>query len=362
MAQPGPDKGSGERWWEPINHRNALLIIGVLAIQLGFIASYLGAFHNPKPHRVPIAVVAPAGTPPARVAQVVGALNAIPGEPLDAHAVPDEAAAREELAARKIYGALLATAAASGPDRLLVDSAASASVSQAVDEVFGQVEGSQRRQLTVTDVIPAGKGDARGLSAFYLAVGWMLGGYLVATALSIGVSARPRNPMGAAVRLGALAAYAIASGVLGAVITVSILGAIKGHFLSLAALGALLVFASGAFSMGLQAWAGIIGVALTVVVLVVLGNPSAGGAYAFPLLPPFWREIGPWLPPGAATTGLRGIAYFHGAGVSGPAWVLAGYSAAGTLAVLAAGLWAARRKNAGEAPHRRASRRQGIDS
>jgi hypothetical protein len=348
MAEPAPDKGSDERWWGPINHRNALLIIGVLAIQLGFIASYLGAFHNPKPHRIPIAVVAPPGTPPQRVAQAVGQLNALPGDPLDARAVPDEAAAREEIGARNVYGAFLP--AASGPDRLLVDSAASASVSQAVNEVFGQVEASQHRELVAVDIIPAGKGDARGLSAFYLSVGWMLGGYLVATALSIGVSARPRHRAGATLRLGALAVYAIVSGVLGAVITVSILGAINGHFLSLAALGTLLVFASGAFAMGLQAWAGTLGVALTVVILVVLGNPSAGGAYAFPLLPPFWRAIGPWLPPGAATSALRGIAYFHGAGVAGPAWVLAGYAIAGSLAVLGAGARATRRKNAGVAP------------
>jgi hypothetical protein len=319
-----------------------MLISGVLVIQLAFIASYLGAFHNPKPHRIPIAVVAPSGTPPQRVAQVVGALNTIPADPLLAHAVTNEASAREEIDDRTVYGVYLPTT--SGPDRLWVDSAASASVSQALSQVFGQIEASKHRGLTVVDVIPAGAGDARGLSAFYLSVGWMLGGYLVATALSIGVGARPRHAPGAAVRLGALAAYAIVSGILGAVITVSILGAIEGHFLALAALGALLVFASGAFAMGLQAWAGIIGVALTVVILVVLGNPSAGGAYAFPLLPPFWRAIGPWLPPGAATTALRGIAYFHGAGAYVPAWVLAGYAAAGTLAVLAAGLQAGRRK------------------
>jgi hypothetical protein len=217
-------------------------------------------------------------------------------------------------------------------------------VSQAVSQVFDQVEASQHRGLTVVDLIPAGKGDARGLSAFYLAVGWMLGGYLVATALSIGVGARPRHAPGAAVRLGALATYAVVSGILGAVITVSILNAIEGHLVAIAALGALLVFASGAFAMGLQAWAGMIGVALTVVILVVLGNPSAGGAYANPLLPPFWRAIGPWLPPGAATSALRGIVYFHGAGAYVPAWVLAGYAAVGILALLAAGWWASRGK------------------
>jgi hypothetical protein len=71
---------------------------------------------------------------------------------------------------------------------------------------------------------------------------------------------------------------------------------------------------------------------------VVLGNPSAGGAYPAPLLPPFWAGIGPWLPPGAATDAVRGIVYFDGAGAGGAALVLAGYAVVGLAAtVLGAG-------------------------
>lgn len=346
MGTPGApsqvDERSGARWRSGLTARNTLLVVAILGIQLGFIASYLGAFHNPKPHRVPLAVVAPAGTPPAQAGQAVDRLNSIPGAPLAAHLVPDEAAARDELADRKIYGAYLPSA--QGPDRLFVDSAASASVSQALSEVFSQVERAAGHQLTVVDVIPAGPGDARGLSAFYLTVGWMLGGYLVATGMSISRSARPAHPPAAIVRLGAVALYAIVSGVLGAVVTISILGVFSGHLLPLAALGALLVFATGAFAMALQAWAGVIGVGLTVVVLVVLGNPSAGGAYAWPLLPPFWRAIGPWLPPGAGTTLVRGIIYFHGEGLVGPAVLLGGYAVAGMVATLAAAALADRRR------------------
>ena len=346
MGTPGAtarvDERSGDRWRSGLTARNAALVVAILGIQLGFIASYLGAFHNPSPHRVPLAVVAPAGTPQEQARQAVDRLNAIPGAPLSAHLVRDEEAARDELARRRIYGAFLPTV--QGPDRLFVDSAASASVSQVLIEVFGKVERAERHQLTVVDVIPAGAGDARGLSAFYLAVGWMLGGYLVATGLSISRSARPPHPPAAVVRLGAVALYAVASGILGAVVTISILGVFSGHLLALAALGALLVFATGAFAMALQAWAGVVGVGLTVVLLVVLGNPSAGGAYAWPLLPPFWRAIGPWLPPGAGTTLVRGVIYFHGRGMAGPALVLAGYAVAGTLATLAAAAMADRRQ------------------
>jgi hypothetical protein len=44
---------------------------------------------------------------------------------------------------------------------------------------------------------------------------------------------------------------------------------------------------------------GIVGIGVAIVLFVVLGNPSAGGAYQLPLLPGFWRTIGDTLPNGA---------------------------------------------------------------
>jgi len=102
--------------------------------------------------------------------------------------------------------------------------------------------------------------------------------------------------------------------------------------------GALLVFAVGAFTAALQVWTGLVGIDLAILLFVVLGNPSAGGAYPAPLLPPFWAGTGPWLPPGAATNAIRGIVYFGGAGAGIGALVLAGYALVGLVAtMLAAG-------------------------
>jgi hypothetical protein len=69
---------------------------------------------------------------------------------------------------------------------------------------------------------------------------------------------------------------------------------------------------------------------------VVLGNPSAGGAYPAPMLAPLWRAIGPWLPPGVGTDAIRGMAYFAGAGVSRAALIMAGYAGLGLLTTLVA--------------------------
>lgn len=192
------------------------------------------------------------------------------------------------------------------------------------------------RDLVVEDVRPTMDGDARGLSGFYLVLGWIVGGYLVAIALSTSRGARPGNRHRAVIRLGALMLYAVLSGLGGALITTSVLGALSGGIGQLCWVGGLLVFAAGAVTMALQALFGFVGVGLSVVLFIVLGNPSAGGAYPTPLLPAFWRTIGPWLPPGLGTDAVRGIAYFGGAGVARAAAVLGTYAVAGVAATLIA--------------------------
>ena len=87
--------------------------------------------------------------------------------------------------------------------------------------------------------------------------------------------------------------------------------------------------------MALQVWTGLVGIGLAILLFVVLGNPSAGGAYPAPLLPPFWAAIGPWLPPGAGTDAVRGIVYFGGAGAGRACLVLAAYALVGLVATLA---------------------------
>lgn len=124
----------------------------------------------------------------------------------------------------------------------------------------------------------------------------------------------------------------------------AIYGAIDGHLAQLTWFGALLVFASGAFTMALQAAFGFLGTGLAVLLFVVLGNPSAGGAYPAPLLPPFWRAVGPWLPPGLGTEAIRGIVYVGGVGVGRSALILSGYSLIGVLGTLFAARAARPRK------------------
>ncbi|MFE5675025.1 DUF3533 domain-containing protein [Streptomyces erythrochromogenes] len=326
-----PSQGFLAEIKDAVTTRAALLVLGVLVLQLAFITSYIGAFHHPKPSEIPIAVAAPAAEVAQRSAQQLATL---PGDPLDPRVVGGEAAALAQVRNRDVDGALIIDPAGR-TDRLLVASGAGASLSQALEEVVGAAERAQGRTVRVADVAPAAKGDSRGLSSFYLVIGWCVGGYLCAAILAISAGARPANPHRAVIRLGALLVYAIAAGLLGAVIAGPVLDALPGSIMGLWGLGTLVVFAVGAITLAFQGLAGVIGIGLAILLVVVLGNPSAGGAYPYPLLPPFWSTIGPALPPGAGTYAARSITYFNGNGAGGPMLVLSAWALVGAAVTLA---------------------------
>lgn len=314
---------------DAVTPRAFAIVVGVLLLQLGFVLSYVGAFHSPKPQRIPVAVVAPASKAPALAAN----LNRLGGHPLSATVVGSEAAAARRIREGSLSGALVINTRGD-TDRLLVASGGGSSVVTAVQEVFQKVEASQHRKVTSTDLVPLQAGDARGLSGFYLVIGWMVGGYLVASALGVTVGARPATLRRAAIRLGALVPYAVLSGLGGALIIGPVLGALNGHLLALWWLGALIVFASAAATTAFQVLLSTIGIGVAVLLFVVLGNPSAGGAFQPTLVPPFWRAIAYALPNGAGTDTVRRIVYFGSHGIGGHLLVLALWAVTGSAVAL----------------------------
>lgn len=324
-----------------VTPRAFLLVLGVFVLQLGFILSYAGAFHQPTPHRIALGVVAPQGAGQAAAQQVASRLNALPDEPLHADVVADRAAAVTQIKDRDLDGALII--GTGNGDELLVASAEGGSLSSALEQVVTRADAAQRRTVTVHDVVPANPGDARGLTAFYLAVGWVVGGYLVASILAISAGSLPANLARAGIRLGSLAVYSVLSGLGGAIVVGPALGVYDGSVGSLTWFGALVVFGVGAFTMAIQSLTGVVGIGIAVLLFVILGNPSAGGAYPAPLLPPFWHAIGPWLPPGAGTEGIRNLVYFDGAKLGMPVGVSVGYCVVGAVALAAVAAWRSRR-------------------
>ncbi len=308
----------------------AWLAFGVLLLQLGFILSYVAAFHEPTPHDIPIAVVAEQGLPAGIDTDTADNLNAIDGAPLEARTVSTTGNARALLRERDILGIFVVSP--TGTDTLITATAAGSSISEALDRIFAEVEQSQNRTFVVRDDIPVNIHDNRGLSGFYLSVGWVVGGYLLAAAVGLLIGA-PKTVREAVVQSGVFFAYSVLSGAFGALIVTHVLGTYAGHWFPLWILGTGIVLATSLFTLGLRAAIGVAAVPLAIIVFVILGNPSAGGAFGPNVLPDFYAAVGRWITPGIGTEGVRSIVYFSGSGLGQPAIALAIYTVVG-LALL----------------------------
>ncbi|TQJ87065.1 DUF3533 domain-containing protein [Streptomyces sp. SLBN-31] len=324
---------------DAVTSRATVLVIGVIALQLLFIASYVGALHDPKPRDVPFGVVAPA----AAAQQAVTRLERLPGSPLDPRAPADEATARKQIMNRDIDGALIVNPART-TDTLLVASGGGTVLATTLEKYLTVLEASQQRTVRTVDVAPASSHDFDGLTSFYLVVGWCVGGYLCASILAISTGARPANASRATIRLAVMVLVSVVGGLGGAVIVGPILGALPGSVAALWGLGALVTFAVGAATLALQGVFGIVGIGLAILLVVIAGNPSAGGAFPLPMLPPFWKAIGPVLPPGAGTWVARSIAYFDGNDTTAALLVLSAWAAAGIVITLVAAVLRTRRR------------------
>jgi hypothetical protein len=328
---PEPPDTLKDRFRDAIAPRTLLLGVGVLLLQFAFILSYIGAFHSPSPHQIPVTVVAPEQV----AGQVVDQLNGVAGQPVTASASTHEIEARQALRTGETSAVYVVNTTGTR-DSLLVASGGGTAVATAVEQLFTIAAQQHGRTVTVQDLVPLDPGDARGLSGFYLVIGWAVGGYLFAAMLGVAKGSRPATFPRAVWRLGATVPYALASGLGGVVIAESMLHALGGHFWPIAGIGVLVTLSAATVTIALETLFGVIGIGLTVVIFVILGNPSAGGAYQASLLPPFWRVIGGYLPNGAGTDAIRRIVYFAGHGVTHPIVVLLAWAIGGAVLTLAA--------------------------
>ena len=303
----------------------ALVLLPATVLMLAFAFSYVGAFHDPTPHQVPVAVVGP----PALATQ----LNGLPGDPLDARQTSSRADALSQIDDREVYGAYDAAG-----NRLYVASAANRATAIALERTFNRIAAAQRRPaVRVADVKPLPPKDPNGTAAFYSMIAWVFGGYIAATLIGLIGSPRSSSTQRAAARIGALAGFGVFSGILSVVLLRASFDVFSGHVVALCAVAALTIFASGAATAGIQAAAGPAGTGLVILVFVILGNAASGGPFARPLLPGLWRTIGGVLPPGASVDLARSTLFFDGARIAGPILVLVAWAAVGTALALALG-------------------------
>ncbi|WP_063771407.1 ABC transporter permease [Streptacidiphilus albus] len=297
----------------------------VLVIGSIFVSVYLAAFHEPKPHRLPVGIVGTA----QQAQQLRTGLDAHAPGGFSVTAYPDRAAAASAVEHRSVYAALVPAGASSGSssggssaDALLYGSANGPSVTALLEGDFGALAQAGGHRLAAQDLVPASGGDTRGLSIFYSAFGLVLAGFLFGT---MTYQMAPRLEF--RWRMTSLAAFSTVGGLAIAAIAGQVFGALPGPFLAVAALTGLMAAAVGGTTMALVRLLGPAGVSVSSVLMLILGNATSGGILPPAFLPALLRPLSEILPVGVGVRAVQGLAYFHGDGVAVGVGVLALWTA-----------------------------------
>lgn len=305
-----------------------MLLVPVLA------ALALWAFAWPAartaPRDLPLGVAGPA----AATTQVEKQLTQREGA-FEIHRYADEAAARDAIEDRTVYGAVVVTA--EGPE-LLTASAASPVVAQLLQTAVAEQAAAEGTQVRTVDVMPAPKEDPRGAALNASVLPLALAGIAAGAVVTM---AGLRGTRAAVALVGASAL----AGVAAAGIADSWLGVFAGDWWAEAGVFGLATLAVSGAVAGLAALVGTAGVGITASVIMLFGNPFSGAASAPQMLPEPVGTIGQWLPPGASATLLRSVAYFDGAAAAGPVLTLTWWAALGLGAVLLGNALTARAKS-----------------
>ncbi|MFI6649320.1 ABC transporter permease [Streptomyces sp. NPDC050529] len=295
----------------------ATVLVFILAAAAGlFAGSYTYAMANPTPHRIPTAVVSQPDT--ARGKEFVAGMDKALDASLVIHVFATPAAAREALEDQKVFAIVRSGSRGVALD---VASASGAAVAQVLTESAVKVGHALDIPIAVVDVKPLHKGDPRGLALFYISLAAVIIGFV--GSIQLNVHAKGLLPLE---RIAFTITYALLGGFCIAAVVDWLLGAVDLPFFESWMILAFTMFTSGMVFLMFNSLFGRWAMIPTWGLMVLLGNPSSGGAVSWPLLPSVLGHIGRWLPPGASVSAQHTAVYYQGHQRIFPFLVLAGWS------------------------------------
>ncbi|GAA3852579.1 ABC transporter permease [Streptomyces sedi] len=308
----------------------AVVISLILAVSAGiFAGSYSYAMADPTPRAVPIAVPEEPADGAPRVRAFLDALDRGLDSSIERRHVAGYQQAVDEIEDQSAFAVIRLGEG----ERLELDlaGAAGASVAEVLERAAPEAARSVGSEITVRDIKPLHPGDPRGLALFYMNLAVIVCGFL--GAIQLGVHASRLRPWE---RIGVIACYSLLGGVCVVAAVDWLLGAVPLPFPQTWLILAGTMFTAGMvftmFDTLFRRWA----LLPTWGLLMLLGNPSSGGAVSWPLLPSLFGTVGRWLPPGASVNAQHAAVYFPGHQHLQPYLVLAGWSAL-SLAVFLTG-------------------------
>ncbi|MEV6963235.1 ABC transporter permease [Streptomyces sp. NPDC051207] len=300
-----------------------LLPAGVLVLILAaaaglFAGSYTYSMADPAPHSIPVAVVGPYERGDGRtfLDGMEEALNAS----VKVRPYPGAGPARAAVEEQEVF-AVFDVRRGGRSVAVELSGASGATVAEVLGDAAAAVGRETGVTVTVRDIKPLQEGDPRGLALFYVSLAAVIIGFVGAIQLS--VHARALTP---AERVAFTAAYAMLGAFAIAAAVDWLLGALDLPFAESWAILALTMFAAGMVFTMFNTLVGRWAMLPTWGLMVLLGNPSSGGAVSWPLLPSPLGAIGRWLPPGASVNAQHTAVYFAGHQHAFPFLVLAGWA------------------------------------
>ncbi|MBF6471828.1 MULTISPECIES: hypothetical protein [Nocardia] len=289
--------------------------LGAALLQALMLIAFAWPAANIAPRDLPLAVTGP------QAAMVTGKLAEHSPGAFEISTPADEAAARAAIEDREVYGAIVT---GDGPPRVLVASGASPAVAQQLTQIGQQLSGAPAAR--VEDVVAADSDDPRGAAFGAMVLPLVMSGIAAGVLLALLIPAIGGKVIG-------LVTFGVAGGLLSMAIIQGWMSVVPGSYLALASVAGLVSFAVAGAVVGLAAVLGRPGIGIAALTMLLIGNPFSAATSAPELLPQPWGAVGQLLPPGAAGSLLRSVAFFDGAAATGPLVVLLVWSAA-ALALL----------------------------
>jgi hypothetical protein len=302
--------------------RHAILIL-VAGVALA--ASFVGAFHDPRPHEMPVGIVAPA----TQVTRLQAAAATHDPGALSLRAYPSATAAATAIQDRTVDGAVVL---APGHARLLVASAAGSQTVLTMQRAF--TPASLRVPVATQDLAPLPASDRGGLGPFFFVLTLIIPSLLIGVVMSVVIKGLPVRD-----RLVGAAAFAIVLGLVDAALSNVAYGALGGSYLELAGLGMLISFAAASITVGLGRLLGPLGIALAAIGLLVVGTPASGAAVGPAFIPSFFAALHPILPMGMGLDAVRNAAYFSWHATWANLGLLGGWALLGIVAGAIGSRW-----------------------
>ncbi|WP_194819153.1 hypothetical protein [Nocardia sp. XZ_19_385] len=299
--------------------RAIALGFGAALIQALMLIAFAWPAANMAPRDLPLAVTGP------QAPMVTEKLNQFSPGGFEITSPADEAAARQAIKDREVYGAILT---GGGAPRVLIASGASPAVAQQLSAMAQQLSGAPAA-AAVEDVVAADPDDPRGGAYGAMVLPLVMSGIAGGVLLSLLVSTVTGRLVG-------LVTFGIAGGLLSMLIIQGWMSIVPGPYLALAAVAGLVSFAVAGTLAGLATVIGQPGIGLGALTMLLIGNPFSAATSAPEMLPQPWGAIGQLLPPGAAANLLRSVAFFDNAGATKPLVVLVIWAAL-ALTLLALG-------------------------